>query len=69
MTRAIAGVLKDERVKSSSNVVLRRVTYKDSVTGKEYCFITNELTLPPGVIALLYKLRWDIGVSEEGYIN
>ncbi len=55
-----AGVLKDERVKSSNNVVLRRVTYKDSVTGKEYRFITNEFTLPPGLIAFLYKVRWDI---------
>ena len=55
-----AGVLKDERVNSSNNVVLRRVTYKDSVTAKVYRFITNELTLPPGLIAFLYKVRWDI---------
>ena len=54
------GVLNEELVKSSTGITLRRVTYRDSVTGKEYRFITNELTLPPGLIAFLYKLRWDI---------
>ena len=54
------GVLNDERVGPSNGTTLRRVTYKDSVTGKVYRFITNELTLPPGLIAFLYKLRWDI---------
>ena len=54
------GVLNDELVGPSNGTVLRRVTYQDSVTGKVYRFITNELTLPPGLIAFLYKLRWDI---------
>ena len=54
------GVLNDELVKASNGTTLRRVTYRDSVTGKEYRFITNELTLPPGLLAFLYKLRWDI---------
>ncbi len=39
---------------------MRRITYDDPITGKIYRFITNELTLPPGLIAFLYKLRWDI---------
>jgi hypothetical protein len=55
-----AGVLKDELVESSDGIKLRRVTYKDAVTGKVYRFITNELTLPPGLIAFLYKLRWNV---------
>ena len=54
------GVLNDELVEASNGTTLRRVTYRDSVTGKEYRFITNELTLPPGLLAFLYKLRWDI---------
>lgn len=54
------GVLNDELVGPSNGTVMRRVTYKDPLTGKVYCFITNELTLPPGLIAFLYKLRWDI---------
>jgi len=54
------GVLNDERVSPSNGTVIRRVTYKDPLTGKIYRFITNELTLPPGLLAFLYKLRWDI---------
>ncbi len=54
------GVLKDELVGPSNGSLMRRVTYKDPLTGKIYRFITNELTLPPGLLAFLYKLRWDI---------
>lgn len=54
------GVINDELVGPSNGTVMRRVTYKDPLTGRLYRFITNELTLPPGLIAFLYKLRWDI---------
>jgi len=54
------GVLNDQLVGPSNGTTMRRVTYKDPLTGKIYRFITNELTLPPGLIAFLYKLRWDI---------
>lgn len=55
-----AGVLKDEEVISVTGVRLRRIVYEDPVTGKIYRFLTNEMTLLPGLIAFLYKLRWDI---------
>ena len=54
------GIVNDQLVGPSNGTVMRRVTYKDPLTGKIYRFITNELTLPPGLIAFLYKLRWDI---------
>lgn len=54
------GVISDELVGPPNGVMMRRVTYRDPVTGKVYRFITNELTLPPGLIAFLYKLRWDV---------
>ncbi len=50
----------DESLLSSDGITLRRVTYTDPVTNKKYRFLTNEMTLPPGMIAFLYKLRWDI---------
>ena len=28
--------------------------------GEEFSFLTSECTLPPGVIAHLYRLRWEI---------
>ncbi len=52
-------MISDEFVGPSNGVMMRRVTYQDPVTGKVYRFITNEITLPPGIIAFLYKLRWD----------
>lgn len=54
-----AGVLSDERVCSSKGFQLRRIRYRDPETGKAYTFITSEFTLPPGLIAFVYKLRWD----------
>lgn len=54
------GVLSDELVGSASGVLLRRVRFQDLCTGIVYSFLTNEMTLPPGLIAFLYKLRWDV---------
>lgn len=54
------GVVSDELVESSNGFSMRRITYIDPVTGVIYRFITNEMTIPPGLIAFIYKLRWDI---------
>lgn len=54
------GVISDEMVGSSNQVHLRRVTYHDALRSETFEFLTNEFTLPPGVIAHLYKMRWDI---------
>lgn len=39
---------------------LRRVTYCDPETGKRLKFLTNNFTLPPLVIADIYKKRWAV---------
>lgn len=39
---------------------LRRVTYCDPETGKRLKFLTNNFTLPPLVIAEIYKKRWAV---------
>ena len=39
---------------------LRRVKYRDPATGDVYEFLTNNLNLPPLVIAQLYKQRWQV---------
>jgi len=49
-TRSIAGY--PER--------LRRVKFRDPETGNVYEFLTNNFTLPPLVIAQLYKKRWQV---------
>lgn len=55
-----AGVLADELVGFDGACVMRRVRYRDPETLQEYEFLTTERTLPPGLIALLYLLRWRI---------
>lgn len=55
-----AGVLSDMYVASFSGVMIRQVLYKDPSTGECFEFLTTEFTLPPGLIALLYRHRWDL---------
>ena len=55
-----AGVLADELMSTSQGVSVRRVRYWCAQRGEEFSFLTNECTLPPGVIAHLYRLRWEI---------
>lgn len=54
------GIEADELVGAFCGVMLRRINYRDPADAKLYVFMTNEMTLPPGLIAFLYKLRWDI---------
>ena len=53
------GVEADEMV-GYSNAVLRRIRYRDPATGEVFVFITTSQHLRPGLIALLYLLRWKI---------
>jgi len=55
-----SGVLSDELVTTGQSTLVRRVTYRDPVSGKLFEFITTVFDVPPGVIASLYKRRWDI---------
>lgn len=54
------GVLSDEYVSNSCGHLMRRITYRDPETGREFSFMTSEFTVPPGLLAFIYKLRWDI---------
>lgn len=55
-----AGVIDDQMVGNSSGSMIRRILYTDPVSGKDYSFITNEFTLPPGILAFIYKERWNL---------
>lgn len=41
---------------------LRRIGYRDSETGKNYEFLTNNFDLCAQTIAEIYKERWQIGL-------
>ena len=54
------GVRSDELVATSTGVTVRRVIYWDVVTETEFVYLSSNLKIPPGMLALLYKRRWDI---------
>ena len=55
-----AGVLSDELVGVFCGGLFRRVKYRDAATGVEYSFITNLMELAPGLVAFIYKCRWNV---------
>lgn len=60
------GICSDELVgHGTSSMAIRRITFLDPLSGKTYLFLTNEMTLPPGLLALIYKMRWDIEKSFD----
>jgi hypothetical protein len=54
------GVLSDLKVATRDGHPMRIVTYVDRQSGEVYEFLTNEFDLPPGIIAELYRRRWDV---------
>ena len=65
-----AGILGDETVATSQGVSVRRVIYHDPLTGIIYRYLTNlPLSIPPGIVALLYKARWDIEKVFDEFKN
>lgn len=41
-------------------IPLRRIGYRDAVTGKQYVFLTNNFKLSAKTIADIYKARWQV---------
>lgn len=54
-----AGVFLDCKASSRGGHALRLIMYQDPASGTVYEFLTNEPGLPPGVIAELYRRRWE----------
>jgi hypothetical protein len=57
-----AGVISDELAGYGGGVMLRRITYRCPQSGRDLVFLTNltSSSFPPGLIAQLYRMRWDI---------
>lgn len=65
-----AGVLSDRKVLSqSSSTPLRVIAYQCPDSGEIYEFVTSELKLNPGLLAWLYKRRWDIEKTYDTFKN
>jgi hypothetical protein len=54
------GVGQDRVVMTREGHRMRIIHYTDPAGGEEYQFLTNEPDLPPGLVAELYRRRWDV---------
>ena len=54
------GVTSDCLVSDRRGLRLREITFCDPRDGAVYVYLTSEMTLEPGLLALLYKTRWEI---------
>jgi len=65
-----AGVLSDEQAApAGTGKMIRRITWQDPDTGEVWQFLTNEMTLAPGLIVLIYRRRWDIEKAFDEFKN
>lgn len=64
-----AGIISDEQVGTSKGTMIRRIKYFDSASKKTFIFITNMLNEPPGVIAFMYKKRWEVEKLYDTFKN
>ncbi len=64
------GILADEMVATSQGVSVRRVIYQDPETQITYHYLTNlPASIPPCLIAQLYKALWDIEKVFDEFKN
>jgi hypothetical protein len=64
------GVITDQLVtNATAQVPFRYIKYQCPHTGTEYEFITNHMKIRPGVLAWLYKRRWDIEKTYDTFKN
>lgn len=54
------GVTADRVVTDRRGIRVREITFCNPCDGAVYVYLTSEMTLEPGLLALLYKTRWEI---------
>jgi Transposase DDE domain len=54
------GVTADRVVTDRRGLRVREITFCNPCDGQVYVYLTTEMTLEPGLLALLYKTRWEI---------
>ena len=58
-----------DQIAGYTHAYLRRIVYRDPATGERFIFLTTVKNLRPGLIALLYLLRWKIEKAYDVYKN
>ena len=54
------GVTQDRSIRTRDGHRMRIISYTEPLQGQAYEFLTNEPDLPPGVLAELYRRRWEV---------
>lgn len=54
------GVLSCELVSGIAGILIRRIIYRCPIEGTVFELLTSEMQLSPGLIVLIYKMRWDV---------
>ena len=54
------GVTADRVLTDRRGIRVREITFGHPCDGVAYIYLTTEMTLEPGLLALLYKTRWEI---------
>lgn len=68
--RVNTGIVADQMVAPATHMrYVRRITFINPVNGELWQVLTNEVTLPPGLIAKLYLMRWDIEKVYDEFKN
>ena len=55
-----ANIISNQQVSHSYGRMIRRIVYREPLSNKIFKFITNVMDVQPGIIAYIYKTRWDI---------
>ena len=63
------GIVKDEIVMPEGKIRFRRIECVDPFSGTVHVLITNQMTLSPGLLAQLYRIRWDIEKVFDEFKN
>ena len=63
------GIVSDQMGGTNSGDMLRKIVYIEPAIGRKFVFLTNEMASPPGLIAFIYKKRWDIEKVFDQFKN
>lgn len=64
------GILADEMVSPATHGrMIRRIAFINPNSGETWYVLTNEFTLPPGLVVKLYLMRWDIEKMYDEFKN
>ena len=64
------GIVADQQVAPATHMrYVRRISFLNPANGEIWQVLTNEMTLPPGLIVKLYLMRWEIEKVYDEFKN